>query len=386
MADKPSKGLADVVAASTALSDIDGQAGRLFYRGYDIHQLAGASTFEEIAYLLQRGSAPGLGELGGYRAELVAGRTLGTLVSSTLPQIAASQGPMEAMRSLVSLASADDPDESSNAAAANERKAARLTAQQPILVAAYHAAREGRECVPADPGLSLAANFLFQLRGTAPSARDAEILDTCLVLHADHTMNASTFAARVCAATLSDMHSAVVAALGTLKGPLHGGANEQVMRGLEAIRASGGADPVAAVGPVVRERLGAGEKIMGFGHRVYKTEDPRATHLRQMSGELAAASGDDTYYRMSRADGGDRVRGEGPLSQRGLLRRHRLPLPGHSHGPVHPGLLGQPDGRLDRPRDGAARGQPADPAGQRVHRRARPHLGRSKRAVVMPTR
>ena len=300
MADKPSKGLADVVAASTALSDIDGQAGRLFYRGYDIHQLAGSATFEEIAYLLQRGSAPGSGELNGYRAELVAGRALGTLASSTLPQIAASQGPMEAMRSLVSLGSADDPDESSNAAPANERKAARLTAQQPILVAAYHAAREGRPCVPADPGLSLAANFLLQLRGTPPSVRDAEILDTCLVLHADHTMNASTFAARVCAATLSDMHSAVVAALGTLKGPLHGGANEQVMRRLESIRSTAGPDPVAAVGTVVSERLGAGDKVMGFGHRVYKTEDPRATHLRQLSGELAEASGDDTYYRMSR--------------------------------------------------------------------------------------
>ena len=301
MADKPSKGLADVVAASTALSDIDGQAGRLFYRGYDIHQLAGSATFEEIAYLLQRGSAPDAGELNGFRAELVAGRALGALASSTLPQIAASQGPMEAMRSLVSLASADDPDESSNAAPANERKAARLTAQQPILVAAYHAARQGRPCVPADPGLGLAANFLLQLRGTPPSARDAEILDTCLVLHADHTMNASTFAARVCAATLSDMHSAVVAALGTLKGPLHGGANEQVMRGLESIRSTAGPDPVAAVGTVVSQRLGAGEKIMGFGHRVYKTEDPRATHLRQLSGELAAAAGgDDTYYRMSR--------------------------------------------------------------------------------------
>ncbi len=300
MADKPSKGLADVVAASTALSDIDGQAGRLFYRGYDIHQLAGSATFEEIAYLLQRGSAPGAGELNGYRAELVAGRALGTLATSTLPQIAASQGPMEAMRSLVSLASADDPDESSNAAPANERKAARLTAQQPILVAAYHAAREGRPCVPADPGLSLAANFLLQLHGAPPSARDAEILDTCLVLHADHTMNASTFAARVCAATLSDMHSAVVAALGTLKGPLHGGANEQVMRGLESIRSTAGLDPVAAVATVVSERLAAGEKIMGFGHRVYKTEDPRASHLRELSGELAAAAGDDTYYRMSR--------------------------------------------------------------------------------------
>jgi citrate synthase len=301
MADKPSKGLADVIAASTALSDIDGQAGRLFYRGYDIHQLAGSATFEEIAYLLQRGSAPDAGELNGFRAELAAGRALGALASSTLPQIAASQGPMEAMRSLVSLASADDPDESSNAAPANERKAARLTAQQPILVAAYHAARQGRPCVPADPGLGLAANFLLQLRGNPPSARDAEILDTCLVLHADHTMNASTFAARVCAATLSDMHSAVVAALGTLKGPLHGGANEQVMRGLESIRSTAGPDPVAAVGTVVSQRLGAGEKIMGFGHRVYKTEDPRATHLRKLSGELAAAAGgDDTYYRMSR--------------------------------------------------------------------------------------
>ena len=301
MADKPSRGLADVVAASTALSDIDGQAGRLFYRGYDIHQLAGAATFEEIAYLLQRGAPPSRAELDGYRAELVGGRTLGKLVSATLAEISAAQGPMEALRSLVSLASADDPDKDSNAAAANARKAARLTAQQPILVAAYHAARQGRDCPPPDPGLSLAANFLLQLRGVAPAERDAEILDTCLVLHADHTMNASTFAARVCAATLSDMHSAVVAALGTLKGPLHGGANEQVMRGLEAIRAQAGADPVAAVGGAVRDRLAAGEKIMGFGHRVYKTEDPRATHLREMSAELATRSGDDTYYRMSRA-------------------------------------------------------------------------------------
>ncbi len=301
MADKPSRGLADVVAASTALSDIDGQAGRLFYRGYDIHQLAGAATFEEIAYLLQRGAPPSQAELDSYRAELVHGRTLGKLVSATLAEISAAQGPMEALRSLVSLASADDPDKDSNAVPANTRKAARLTAQQPILVAAYHAARHGRDWLPPDPGLGLAANFLLQLRGTAPAERDAEILDTCLVLHADHTMNASTFAARVCAATLSDMHSAVVAALGTLKGPLHGGANEQVMRGLAAIRAQASADPVAAVPGAVRDRLAAGEKIMGFGHRVYKTEDPRATHLREMSAELAARSGDDTYYRMSRA-------------------------------------------------------------------------------------
>ena len=300
MADKPSKGLADVVAASTALSDIDGRAGRLFYRGYDIHQLAGAATFEEIAYLLQRGSPPDAAELDRFRAEIAAGRTLGKLVTSSLAEISASQEPMEAMRTLVSLASADDPDKDSNAPDANSRKAARLTAQQPILVAAYDAARNGREILPADPGLSIAANFLLQLHGTAPSPRAAEILDTCLVLHADHTMNASTFAARVCAATLSDMHSAVVAAIGTLKGPLHGGANEQVMRGLEAIIADAPDDPVAAVGPAVRVRLGRGEKLMGFGHRVYKTEDPRATHLRQFSAELAETSGDATFYRMSK--------------------------------------------------------------------------------------
>jgi citrate synthase len=300
MADKPSKGLADVVAASTALSDIDGRAGLLFYRGYDIHQLAGSATFEELAYLLQRGHAPTAGELDAYRAEINGGRYLGKLVTACLPDVAASQGPMEAMRTLVSLASADDPDKGSNAPEANSRKAVRLVAQQPLLVAAYHAARGGREVVPAIDGLGLAANFLLQMRGTPPSERDAQIFDTCLVLHADHTMNASTFAARVCAATLSDMHSAVVAAIATLKGPLHGGANEQVMRTLTEIRDAAPGDPVGAVEPEVVRRLAAGEKIMGFGHRVYKTEDPRATHLREMSAELAEAAGDDTFYRMSR--------------------------------------------------------------------------------------
>ena len=313
MADKPSRGLADVIAASTAVSDIDGLAGLLFYRGYDIHQLAGAATFEEIAYLLQRGHAPSAAELDGYRAEVAGGRGLGKLVTACLADVAASQGPMEALRTLVSLASADDPDKNSNSPEANARKAVRLTAQQPLLVAAYHAARSGRELPPPAAELGLAANFLLQMRGTPPTGHEAQVLDTCLVLHADHTMNASTFAARVCAATLSDMHSAVVAAIGTLKGPLHGGANEQVMRTLTEIRGAAPQDPVGAVEREVARRLAAGEKIMGFGHRVYKTEDPRATHLRAMSGELAAASGDDTFYRMSR-----RME-ETVLAQKGLL-------------------------------------------------------------------
>jgi len=300
MADKPSKGLADIIAASTALSDIDGRAGLLFYRGYDIHQLAGSAAFEEIAYLLQRGHPPTRDELAGYAAEIAAGRVPGPLATGCLPEVAARQSPMEAMRSLVSLAGADDPDKDSNSAEANIRKAARLTAQQPVLVAAYHAARTGGKTRPPDPAMGLAANFLLQLRGTPAAPREAEILDTCLVLHADHTMNASTFAARVCAATLSDMHSAVVAAIGTLKGPLHGGANERVMRTLTEIRQASPDAPVAAVAADVRRRLARGEKIMGFGHRVYRTEDPRATHLRQLSRELSGCTGDDTYYRMSR--------------------------------------------------------------------------------------
>jgi citrate synthase len=300
MADKPARGLADVIAASTAVSDIDGRAGLLFYRGYDIHQLAASATFEEVAYLLQRGHAPSAGELEAYRAEIAGGRAAGKLVTACLPDVAASQAPMEALRTLVSLASADDLDKNSNSPEANARKAVRLTAQQPLLVAAYHAARSGRELPPPAEGLSLAASFLLQMRGTPPAEHEARVLDTCLVLHADHTMNASTFAARVCAATLSDMHSAVVAAIGTLKGPLHGGANEQVMRTLTEIRSAAPDDPVGAVDREVAQRLAAGEKIMGFGHRVYKTEDPRATHLRAMSGELAEESGDDTFYRMSR--------------------------------------------------------------------------------------
>jgi citrate synthase len=299
MAEATARGLADVVAAATALSDIDGRAGLLFYRGYDIHELAGSASFEEVAFLLQRGHAPDRGELDGYRAELAVGRQPGALAADDLPAIARHQRPMEALRSLVSLGSAGDPDAESNEPAANLRKAARLTAQQPVLIAAYHAARLGRDLPAADPSLGTAANFLLQLTGERPEPRTAGILDTCLVLHADHTMNASTFAARVCAATLADMHSAVVAALGTLSGPLHGGANEQVMRSLEATRQAGG-DPLDAVSRQVSARLARGEKIMGFGHRVYKTEDPRATHLRKMSAELATASGDDTYYQMSR--------------------------------------------------------------------------------------
>ena len=292
MVDKPAKGLADVVAASTAISDIDGRAGRLFYRGYDIHDLAGRISFEECVHLLLRGTLPTRDELAGLARELAEARTLPAIVDQVAPQVADAT-PMEALRTLLSLAGHADPDRDSNDAEANQRKAVRLVAQMPMLVARFEHARRGTTMPEADPALGTAGNFLLQITGKRPSERAVAAFDECLVLHADHTMNASTFAARVCAATLSDMHSAVVAAIGTLKGPLHGGANEAVMKSLTTIGSP------EAVDSFVREQLAAGKKLMGFGHRVYKTEDPRATHLRQLSRELGEESGDDTYYRMS---------------------------------------------------------------------------------------
>ena len=298
-----SKGLADVVAASTAISDIDGRAGVLSYRGYDIHDLAGSVTFEECAYLLHRGDLPNAAELERFRAELAESRSLGPTVQAVLKTDVARRPPMEALRTLVSALSVDDPDTGSNAPDANARKAARLVAQMPMLVAAYHAQRTGSQLVEPDPELGIAGNFLLQITGERPDESSVAVFDECLVLHADHTMNASTFAARVCAATLSDMHSAVTAAMGTLKGPLHGGANEQVMRMLTEIDeqvGDGDAEQRKRVAEQdIRRRLDAGEKIMGFGHRVYRTEDPRATHLRKMSRALAEKSGDTRWYDMS---------------------------------------------------------------------------------------
>jgi len=295
MADKPAKGLADVVAASTALSDIDGGAGRLFYRGYDIHDLSGRISFEECVHLLQRGSLPTRPQLASLMADLAANRDIGPTADGLLPQVVRAGTPMESLRTLVSALSVDDPDAGDSGPAANERKALRLVAQLPVLVARYQAERSGASVPEPDTSLGIAGNFLLQITGRRPGARETEIFDECLVLHADHTMNASTFAARVCAATLSDMHSAITAAIGTLRGPLHGGANEEVMKTLQAIK--GGVDEVE---PFVRDALGSGRKIMGFGHRVYKTEDPRATHLRRMSEELGELTGNRRPFDLSR--------------------------------------------------------------------------------------
>ena len=291
------KGLEGVVAAASSICYIDGDRGILAYRGYDIHDLADHSTFEETCYLLWYAKLPNRDELKEFRRRLAAERRLDPAIIRMMQQFPKSGTPMEVLRTAVSGLSFYDPDENSAPKdhEANLRKAFRLTSQIAMIVANWDRIRKGKELVEPDRSLSHAGNFLLQLNGEKPSPTAERALDVALILHADHEFNASTFAARVTAATESDMHSAVTSALGALKGPLHGGANEAVMRMLFAIDKAG-----LDAGEYVSSLLGQHKKISGFGHRVYHTEDPRATHLRQMSHDLGATSGNGKWFEMSR--------------------------------------------------------------------------------------
>jgi citrate synthase len=289
-----SKGLEGVVATTSSICYIDGEQGVLAYRGYDIHDLADHSTFEEVCYLLWYGRMPKADELKSLKQRLAEERKLDASILYRLELLPKHVLPMDVLRTLVSMLSYYDPEFDRNDRDANFNKAIRLTAQIAMLVANYDRIRKGKPVVEPDRSLSHAANFLLMLNGTAPSRTAERALDIALVLHADHELNASTFAARVTAATLSDMHSAVTSAIGALKGPLHGGANEAVFKILQEIDASG-ADPVEYVKGLLAQK----KKIPGFGHRVYHTEDPRATHLRTMSRDLGRASGDPRWYESS---------------------------------------------------------------------------------------
>jgi citrate synthase len=288
------KGLEGVVATTSSICYIDGDQGVLAYRGIDIHELADNSTFEETCYLLWFGKLPTREELKQLRERMAAERKLDPAVVSLLHTAPKGIQPMDVLRTAVSALSFYDPDEKSNDHDANIRKSVRLTSQIPMIVAAYDRIRKGKKVVEPDRSLSHAANFLLQLNGTPPSVTAERALDIALILHADHELNASTFAARVTAATLSDMHSAITSAIGALKGPLHGGANEAVFQILQAIDKAG-ADPLEYVKGMLAQK----KKIPGFGHRVYHTEDPRATHLRKMSRDLGHSSGQDKWYDMS---------------------------------------------------------------------------------------
>jgi citrate synthase len=289
------KGLEGIVATNSSICYIDGDQGILAYRGIDIHELADQSNFEETCYLLWYGKLPTPAELKEFRQRLAEERKVDPAIIDLLRTAPKQALPMDVLRTAVSALSYYDADEKKNDHDANVHKAFRLSSQIAMIVAAYDRQRKGKKVVEPDPSLSHSANFLLMLTGTKPSETAERALDIALILHADHELNASTFAARVVAATLSDMHSAVTAAVGALKGPLHGGANEAIFHILQDINKSA-TDPVEYVKGMLSQK----KKIPGFGHRVYHTEDPRATHLRKMSEDLGKSSGQTNWFEMSR--------------------------------------------------------------------------------------
>lgn len=287
-------GLEGIVAAQSSISDVNGDEGKLIYYGYDIHDLARRSTFEEVIYLLWHGELPTSSALDQLKQQLTAEISLPAPILDLIASIPRDANPMDMLRTVVSALGLYDPDAADNSIEANVRKAVRLTARFPTIVTTFQRVRNGMQPVEPREDLSIAGNFLYTLRGDVPDDVATRTMDMAFVLHADHELNASTFAARVTAATLSDMYSAIASAIGTLKGPLHGGANEGVIKNLLEI---GSVDKVEAW---VKQALAEKKKIMGFGHRVYRTEDPRATHLREMSRQLGERTGELKWYDMSR--------------------------------------------------------------------------------------
>jgi citrate synthase len=287
------KGLEGVVVSATRIGDVRGDVGELIYRGYNINELAGNVCFEEVVFLLWEGRLPTRKELRTLQEELIAARPLPHAAVEMLKLLPKDAAPMNVLRTGVSMLGALDPDAELNTPEDNRRKAIQLTAQFPVLVAKFHRLRQGLPIVPPSPKYNTGANFLYMLTGQPPSDESADVMDMALVLHAEHGFNASTFAARVTIATLSDMYSAITSAIGTLKGPLHGGANEGVIQMLLEI------GDESRVEEYVRAKLARKERIMGIGHRVYKTLDPRAPHLKRLAEKLSAKVGEPKWLRMS---------------------------------------------------------------------------------------
>jgi citrate synthase len=287
-------GLRGVAAASSSISDVNGEKGELIYQGYNIHDLARHSTFEEVVFLLWNQRLPNRAELTALEKSLRQSYELPPEIIDLMKQFPRESDPIDVLRTTVSALEFYDSDARDLSREATLRTAIKLTAQFPTIVAAGDRIRRGLDPVPPDSSLNIAANFLYMLKGEKPSERNARIFDVCLILHADHELNASTFTARVVAGTLADMYAAVTAAIGALSGPLHGGANTNVMKTLLEI---GNVDKVEQF---IKDALDHKRKIMGFGHAVYKTEDPRATHLREFSREMGNSGGDSKWYEMSR--------------------------------------------------------------------------------------
>jgi len=286
-------GLEGVIAGESEICYIDGYQGILSYRGYNIHTLADHAIFEEVIFLLWNGWLPKRAELDQLKKELVAERGLPAPVIEFL-RGAAGGAPMDVLRTAVSMLGVYDLEAQDMSAEANHRKAVRLMSRTADIVTTFDRLRQGKPVIEGDPNLGLAANFLYTLTGNRPDEVMERAFDVALTLHADHELNASTFAARVTAATLSDIYSSITSGIGALKGPLHGGANQDVMKLLLEL-----GDEDEAVDRV-KNTLARKVKIPGFGHRVYRTDDPRATHLRVMSEELGKRTGHEKLYRLSR--------------------------------------------------------------------------------------
>jgi citrate synthase len=287
-------GLEGVIAADSSICYIDGNIGLLSYQGFDINTLAENAEFTEVIFLLWNGRLPTASELTSLKAELVEHRPIPEPVEQFLKS-APNGLPMHVLRTAVSMLSLYDPIAADMSTEANRLKAVKLMSQTATIVTSFHRLRQGLDVVPGDPSLSFAANFLYTLNGKKPDAVMEKVFDLALTLHADHEFNASTFAARVTAATLSDIYSAVTSAIGALKGPLHGGANEDVIRML----LEAGSKEKAL--EMMRQKLANKEKVPGFGHRVYKTLDPRAAHLKKLSKQLASSTGHIELYEASEA-------------------------------------------------------------------------------------
>src|SRR5438128_235890 len=286
-------GLRGVVAASSSIGDVNGEKGELIYQGIDIHDLATKSTFEKVVFLLWNGRLPKRAELDELKANIGASYEIPQWVRGPIEYFPNDAQPMDTLRTAVSALSFFDKEARDLSRAASIRVATRLTAQFPTIVAAIDRARNGKDPIKPNPSLNIATNFLYKMKGEMPDEFDAHVLDVALILQADHELNASTFTARVVAGTLADMYSAVTAALGALSGPLHGGANTAIMKTLLEI---GSVDNVESF---VKDALAKKKKIMGFGHAVYRTEDPRATHLRRFSKEMGERKGDTKWYDMT---------------------------------------------------------------------------------------
>ena len=365
-------GLEGIIAAESQICYIDGDAGILSYRGFNIHTLAENAKFEEVVFLLWKGVLPNQAELDALKKDLVAHREIPSEVTAFLKQVGKS-APMDVLRTAVSMLSLYDPMAKDMSPEANQTKAVKLMSQTATIVTTFDRLRNGKEVVPGDPSLGFAANFLYTLTGNKPDEVMERAFDVALTLHADHELNASTFAARVVAATLSDIYSAVTAGIAALKGPLHGGANEDVIKML--LEAGSAAKAIEHV----KYRLANKIKIPGFGHRVYKTTDPRATHWPNFPEEVGKRTGHVDLYENLCANRKIYQRSEKPERQRRFLLRLDLLFARDSDRHLHANLCGQPHVRLDGARSGAIPQQSPDPSPGRLHRPpGGPALGRNR--------